>query len=95
MNQTTTDKLLDLLRVVVEKVNTNANNINKLAEEIKKLKTRAKKLKANCLVTTEKDWIKLFRWEEVIDFILPITINVQWLKNSEKVIFERLKGLTI
>ena len=34
MNQTTTDKLLDLLRVVVEKVNTNANNINKLAEEI-------------------------------------------------------------
>ena len=64
-------------------------------EEIKKLKTRAKKLKANCLVTTEKDWIKLFRWEEVIDFILPITINVQWLKNSEKVIFERLKGLTI
>ena len=40
MNQTTTDKLIDLLRVVVEKVNTNANNINKLAEEIKKLKEK-------------------------------------------------------
>ena len=38
MDQSTTDKLLDLLRVFVEKVNTNAKNINKLAEEIKKLK---------------------------------------------------------
>ena len=38
MNETTTNKLLDLLRVLVEKVNTNAKNINKLAEEIKKLK---------------------------------------------------------
>ena len=37
MDQSTTDKLLDLLRVVVEKVNTNAKNINILAEEIKKL----------------------------------------------------------
>ena len=43
MNQTTTDKLLDLLRVVVEKVNTNAKNINKLAEEIKKLKEKKRK----------------------------------------------------
>jgi len=40
MNQTTTDKLLDLLRIVVEKVNTNEKNINKLAEEIKKLKEK-------------------------------------------------------
>jgi len=32
------DKLLDLLRVLIDKVNTNAKNINKLAEEIKKLK---------------------------------------------------------
>ena len=38
MNQPTTYKLLDLLRVVIEKVNTNAKNINELAEEIKKLK---------------------------------------------------------
>ena len=32
------DKLLDLLRALIDKVNTNAKNINKLAEEIKKLK---------------------------------------------------------
>ena len=38
MNETTTNKLLDLLRVLIDKVNTNANNINKLAEEIVKLK---------------------------------------------------------
>ena len=40
MDNTTTDKLLDLLRVLIEKVNTNAKNINKLAEEIKKLKEK-------------------------------------------------------
>ena len=34
MNNQTTEKLLDLLRVLIDKVNTNANNINKLAEEI-------------------------------------------------------------
>ena len=38
MNNATTNKLLDLLRVLIDKVNTNANNINKLAEEIAKLK---------------------------------------------------------
>jgi len=38
MNNQTAEKLLDLLRVLVDKVNTNANNINKLAEEIAKLK---------------------------------------------------------
>ena len=38
MNETTTNKLLDLLRVLIDKVNTNAKNINKLAEEIAKLK---------------------------------------------------------
>ena len=38
MNNQTTEKLLDLLRVLIDKVNTNANNINKLAEEIAKLK---------------------------------------------------------
>ena len=38
MNNQTTDKLLDLLRVLIDKVNTNAKNINKLAEEIAKLK---------------------------------------------------------
>ena len=32
------DKLLDLLRFLIYKVNTNAKKINKLAEEIKKLK---------------------------------------------------------
>jgi len=40
MNETTTNKLLDLLRVLVEKVNTNANNINKLAKEIAELKAK-------------------------------------------------------
>ena len=64
-------------------------------EEINKLKTKAKSLKATCLVTTEKDWIKLSHWNEAIDFILPIPVNVQWLNNSEKVIFERLKELTV
>ena len=38
MNNDTTNKLLDLLRVLIDKVNTNAKNINKLAEEIAKLK---------------------------------------------------------
>ena len=38
MNETSTDKLLDLLRVLIDKVNTNANNINKLAKEIAELK---------------------------------------------------------
>ena len=38
MNETSTDKLLDLLRVLIDKVNTNANNINTLAKEIAKLK---------------------------------------------------------
>ena len=38
MNETTTNKLLDLLRVLIDKVNTNAKNINELAEEIAKLK---------------------------------------------------------
>ncbi len=38
MNNQTTEKLLDLLRVLIDKVNTNAKNINKLAEEIAKLK---------------------------------------------------------
>ena len=33
MNEKTADKLLDLLRVLIDKVNTNANNINKLAKE--------------------------------------------------------------
>ena len=38
MNNQTAEKLLDLLRELVDKVNTNAKNINKLAEEIAKLK---------------------------------------------------------
>ena len=38
MDNQTTEKLLDLLRVLIDKVNTNAKNINKLAEEIAKLK---------------------------------------------------------
>ena len=40
MNEKTTDKLLDLLRVLIDKVNTNANNINKLAKEIAELKAK-------------------------------------------------------
>ena len=40
MNETTTNKLLDLLRVLIDKVNTNANNINKLAKEIAELKAK-------------------------------------------------------
>ena len=38
MNETSTDKLLDLLRVLIDKVNTNAKNINTLAKDIAKLK---------------------------------------------------------
>ena len=38
MNEKTTNKLLDLLRVLIDKVNTNTNNINKLAKEIAELK---------------------------------------------------------
>ena len=37
-NETSTDKLLDLLRVLIDKVTTNANNINTLAKEVAKLK---------------------------------------------------------
>jgi hypothetical protein len=40
MNEKTADKLLDLLRVLIDKVNTNANNINKLAKEIAELKAK-------------------------------------------------------
>ena len=40
MNEKTTDKLLDLLRVLVEKVNTNTDHINKLAKEIAELKAK-------------------------------------------------------
>ena len=40
MNETATNKLLDLLRVLVEKVNTNADHINKLAKEIAELKAQ-------------------------------------------------------
>ena len=38
MNDATTEKLLDLLRVLIDKVNTNAKNINTLAKDIAKLK---------------------------------------------------------
>ena len=38
MNKTNTYKLLDLIKQLVEKVTTNANNINILAKEIAKLK---------------------------------------------------------
>ena len=38
MNEKTTNKLLDLFRVLIDKVNTNTNNINKLAKEIAELK---------------------------------------------------------
>ena len=38
MNKTNTYKLLDLIKQLVEKVNTNANNINILAKEIAELK---------------------------------------------------------
>jgi uncharacterized protein YoxC len=40
MNEKTTNKLLDLLRVLIDKVNTNTNNINKLAKEIADLKAK-------------------------------------------------------
>ena len=40
MNEKTTNKLLDLLRVLIDKVNTNAKNINKLAKEIAELKAK-------------------------------------------------------
>ena len=38
MNETSTDKLLNLLSQLIDKVNTNANNINTLAKEVGKLK---------------------------------------------------------
>jgi len=38
MNNQTTEKLLDLLSQLIDKVNTNANNINTLAKEVAKLK---------------------------------------------------------
>ena len=38
MNETSTDKLLNLLSQLIDKVNTNANNINTLAKEVAKLK---------------------------------------------------------
>ena len=38
MNEKNTKALLDLIQQLVEKVNTNANNINILAREIAKLK---------------------------------------------------------
>jgi FtsZ-binding cell division protein ZapB len=44
MNKTNTYKLLDLIKQLVEKVTTNANNINILAKEIAELK-KAKKAK--------------------------------------------------
>ena len=40
MNNQTAEKLLDLLRELVDKVNTNAKNINKLAKEIAELKAK-------------------------------------------------------
>ena len=40
MNEKTTNKLLDLFRVLIDKVNTNTNNINKLAKEIADLKAK-------------------------------------------------------
>ena len=42
MNKTNTYKLLDLIKQLVEKVNTKANNINILAKEIAELKKENK-----------------------------------------------------
>jgi FtsZ-binding cell division protein ZapB len=47
MNKTNTYKLLDLIKQLVEKVNTNANNINILAREIAKLKKEKNDNKRN------------------------------------------------
>ena len=47
MNKTNTYKLLDLIKQLVEKVNTNANNINMLAKEIAELKKEKNDNKRN------------------------------------------------
>jgi FtsZ-binding cell division protein ZapB len=47
MNKTNTYKLLDLIKQLVEKVNTNANNINILAKEIAELKKEKNDNKRN------------------------------------------------
>jgi len=47
MNKTNTYKLLDLIKQLVEKVNTNANNINILAREIAELKKEKNDNKRN------------------------------------------------
>ena len=47
MNNTNTYKLLDLIKQLVEKVNTNANNINILAKEIAELKKEKNDNKRN------------------------------------------------
>ena len=38
MNDKTTDKLLDLISELIERIKTNANNINRLAKEVAELK---------------------------------------------------------
>ena len=47
MNKTNTYKLLDLIKQLVEKVTTNANNINILAKEIAELKKEKNDNKRN------------------------------------------------
>jgi len=79
MNKTNTYKLLDLIKQLVEKVNTNANNINILAREIAKLK-KAKQwniVKDHCAILTiqrigneDQKEISKIKLEEEVVFII-------------------------
>ena len=42
MKEQTTDKLLDVIQTLIERVKDNANNINRLAEKIKELQEKQK-----------------------------------------------------
>ena len=42
MTEKTTDKLLDVIKTLIERVKDNANNINTLAEKIKELQEKQK-----------------------------------------------------
>ena len=42
MTEKTTDKLLDVIQILIERVKDNADNINRLAEKIKELQENQK-----------------------------------------------------
>lgn len=62
-------------------------------EEIKELKTEARRCKADALVTSEKDWVKLPTEAKNSAFIIPVPIEILWLKNGEAILTDVLKRL--